>query len=33
MIIDHRENDEFLEKARQNKLPLGLGIKDLLISF
>lgn len=30
MIIDHRENDEFLEKARQNKLPLGLGINNSL---
>ena len=30
MIIDHRENDEFLEQARQNKIPQGLGINNAL---
>lgn len=26
MIIDHRQNDEFLELARQDKVPQGLGL-------
>lgn len=26
MIIDHRENDEYLELARQDKVPQGLGL-------
>jgi len=30
MIIDHRENDKFLEQARQNKVPQGLGINNNL---
>ena len=28
MIINHRENDDFLEQARQNKVPQGLGINN-----
>jgi hypothetical protein len=28
MIINHRENDIFLEQARQNKVPQGLGINN-----
>lgn len=30
MIINHRENDEFLEQARLNKIPQGLGINNPL---
>tara|TARA_R110002020_G_scaffold283158_1_gene498876 strand:+ start:7185 stop:8045 length:861 start_codon:yes stop_codon:yes gene_type:complete len=30
MIINHRENDNFLEQARQNKIPQGLGIDNNL---
>ena len=30
MIIDHRDNDKFLEQARLNKIPQGLGINNLL---
>ena len=30
MIIDHRENDEFLEQARQDRVPQGLGINNNL---
>ena len=30
MIINHRENDEFLEQARLNKIPQGLGINNNL---
>jgi len=30
MIIDHRENDKFLEQARLNKIPQGLGINNPL---
>jgi len=30
MITDHRNNDEFLEQARLNKIPLGLGINNNL---
>ena len=26
MIINHRDNDEFLEQARLDKVPQGLGI-------
>ena len=28
MIINHRDNDDFLEQARLNKVPQGLGIKN-----
>lgn len=30
MIIDHRDNDKFLEQARLNKIPQGLGINNNL---
>ena len=30
MIIDHRENDKFLELARLNEIPQGLGINNNL---
>ncbi len=30
MIIDHRENDKFLEQARQDRVPQGLGINNNL---
>jgi len=30
MIVNHRDNDEFLEQARLNKVPQGLGINNKL---
>lgn len=33
MIANHRDNDEYLELARQDKLPLGLGIGCILDEY